>query len=101
MDGNYAAAFYVLGLVLLRAGERDGARSCFQSARQKSSSDPRYGTAARNMLRAPRRTAPHVPFFNQARTQGGRRLVTSGDKRLAEAVISDALSSFQPDDKER
>ncbi|HEX8175175.1 MAG TPA: tetratricopeptide repeat protein [Pyrinomonadaceae bacterium] len=100
MDSNYAAAFYVLGLVLLRAGERAEARSCFQSAREKSSSEPRYGAAARSMLKTPKRTAPHAPFFNQARTHG-RRLVTSGDKRLAEAVISEALNSFQPGDKEQ
>lgn len=101
MDSDYTAAFYVLGLVLLRAGERAEARSCFQSARAKSSSEPRYGAAARNMLKATRRTPPHAPFFNVARTRGGRKLVTSGDKRLAEAVISDALKSFDAGRKQR
>lgn len=95
MDGGYAAAFYILGLVLLRAGERQEARACFQSAREKSSSEPRYGTAAQAMLKTARRTPPHAPFFNVARKKRGRRLVTSGDKRLAAAVIDDALNSFE------
>ncbi|HKS27984.1 MAG TPA: tetratricopeptide repeat protein [Pyrinomonadaceae bacterium] len=100
MDGEYAAALYVLGLVLLRTGERARARHCFQSAREKSSSEPRYAAAARNMLKTPGRTAPHAPFFNVARTRG-RRLVTCGDKRLADAVITDALNSSGASDKER
>lgn len=100
MDSGYAAAFYVLGLVLLRAGERQEARSCFQAARAKSSSEPRYGVAARNMLKATGRTPPQIPFFNVARTHG-RRLVTCGDKRLADAVITDALKSFGAGNKEQ
>jgi tetratricopeptide (TPR) repeat protein len=99
MDGGYAAAYYVLGLVLLRTGEKEGARACFQSARQKSSSEPRYGTAARAMLKTAHRTPPHAPFFNVARERG-RRLVTCGDKRLADAVISDALNSFDAENSE-
>lgn len=100
MDNGYTAAFYMLGLVLLRGGERAQARNCFQSAREKSSSEPRYGAAARNMLKTTRRTPPHAPFFNVARVHG-RRLVTCGDKRLAEAVISDALKSFEAGNKEQ
>jgi tetratricopeptide (TPR) repeat protein len=100
MDGGYAAAFYVLGLVLLRAGECEEARACFKSAREKSSSEPRYGTAARNMLRARARTPPHTPFFNVARERG-RRLVTCGDKRLADAMITDALKSSGAGNKEQ
>jgi tetratricopeptide (TPR) repeat protein len=100
MDSGYAAAFYVLGLALLRAGERAEARDCFQAAREKSSSEPRYGAAARTMLKTARRKPPHAPFFNVARASG-RRLVTCGDKRLAEAVISDALKSFDAENKEQ
>lgn len=99
MDNGYAAAFYVLGLTLLRTGERREARACFQSAREKSGSEPRYGTAARVMLKAARRTPPpETPFFNVARARG-RRLVTSGDRRLAEAVIADALNSFDAENE--
>lgn len=101
MDAGYAAAFYVLGLVLLRTGESEEARDCFKSARQKSSSEPRYAAAARNMLRASGRKPSHAPFFNVARERGARRLVTCGDKRLAEAVISDALNSFSTGNKEQ
>lgn len=100
LDGGYAAAFYVLGLVLLRTGERGEARDCFQSAREKASSEPRYGTAASAMLKTAKRTPPHTPFFNVARTHG-RRLVTCGDKRLAEAMINDALKSFDAGNKEQ
>jgi tetratricopeptide (TPR) repeat protein len=100
MDDGYAAAFYMLGLVLLRTGERAEARECFQAAREKSSSEPRYGTAARAMLKTARRTPPHTPFFNVARTHG-HRLVTRGDKRLAEAMINDALKSFDAGNKEQ
>jgi tetratricopeptide (TPR) repeat protein len=99
MDGGYAAAYYVLGLVMLRTGESEGARACFQSARRKASSEPRYGTAARAMLKTTRQTPPHAPFFNVAR-EHGHRLVTSGDKRLAEAVISDALNSRDAENRE-
>lgn len=100
MDSGYAAAFYVLGLVLLRTGAKQEARNCFQSARAKSSSEPRYGTAARAMLKTARRTPPQTPFFNVARMHG-RRLVTCGDKRLAEAMISDALKSFDAGNNEQ
>ena len=100
MDAGYAAAFYVLGLALLRAGERSEARACFQSAREKSSSEPRYGTAARAMLKTAGRRPPDVPFFNVARAHG-RRLVTCGDRRLAEAVINDALNSFNAENREQ
>jgi tetratricopeptide (TPR) repeat protein len=101
MDGGYAAAYYVLGLSLLRAGEKREARECFQAAHEKSSGEPRYRTAARNMLKTTgRATPPHAPFFNVARTHG-RRLVTCGDKRLADAVINDALKSFDAGNKEQ
>lgn len=101
LDEGYAAAFYVLGLALLRAGEREEARACFLSARKYSSKEPRYGTAARAMLRADGRKAPDAPFFNTARSQRGRRLVTSGDRRLAEALIKDALNSFDVEDRQQ
>jgi tetratricopeptide (TPR) repeat protein len=99
MDRSYAAAFYMLGLVLLRTGERHEARACFQSAREKASGEPRYGTAAREMLKSARRTPPSKPFFNVARAHG-RKLVTCGDKRLAKAVINDALDFFEAGNSE-
>lgn len=95
MDAEYAAAYYMLGLVFLRAGEPERAREAFNSARAADATEPRYRTALKRLLR--RSSAGDAPpalpplLLGGARAARSRRLVTSGDRRLAAAVLEDAL----------
>lgn len=91
MDEGYAAALYMLGMVLLRGGEPDQAREAFHAAVNINGDEPRYCAAARRVLRPDEATstAPLFGLFRSAR----RRLVTSGDDRLAKALREDAISS--------
>lgn len=91
LDANYAAAYYMLGLVYLRAGERERARESFKAARATSQDEPLYRAAARQLSRA--EDAPAVsPLFKSRRRAGRKHLLMSGDERLAEAVREDALA---------
>jgi hypothetical protein len=90
MDAEYAAAFYMLGLVFLRAGEAERAREAFSAARAADADEPRYRMALKRRLR-PDYAPPLPPLLGGAARAAGRRLVTSGDRRLAEAVREDAL----------
>ena len=90
MDAEYAAAFYMLGLVFLRTNEPERAREAFNAARAADASEPRYRTALKRLLHTS--DAPPLPPLLLGTTRAvGRRLVTSGDRRLAEAVREDAL----------
>jgi tetratricopeptide (TPR) repeat protein len=100
MDAEYAAAFYMLGLVLLRTGELEQAKEAFNAARSADTKEPRYRTSLKRLLR--RDDAPPLPplLFGAARA-AGRRLVTSGDRRLAEAVREDALRAVTATGRQR
>ncbi len=91
MDEGYAAALYILGMVLLRMGEPGQAREAFHAAATINGDEPRYRAAARRLLR-PDEAAPAAPLFGSLRSTR-RRLVTSGDERLAKALREDAISS--------
>lgn len=91
MDGEYAAAFYMLGLVCLRTDEIEQAREAFKSARTADESEARYRTALRGSLRAD--DAPRLPTLFVSSKVTKKRLVTSGDKRVAEFLREDALST--------
>jgi tetratricopeptide (TPR) repeat protein len=100
MDAEYAAAYYMLGLVCLRAGELERAREAFGAARAADTSEPRYRTALRRLLRPD--DAPRLPpLWGASRHAGGRRLVTSGDRRLAEAMREDALGEVLAESRQR
>jgi tetratricopeptide (TPR) repeat protein len=94
LDEGYAAALYTLGLVYLRAGERERARLAFKSAHAASRSEPDapYRAASRRVLRAG--AAPDVPPLFDSLRQARGHLFTGADKRLAEMVKDDALKAM-------
>jgi tetratricopeptide (TPR) repeat protein len=100
MDAEYAAAFYMLGLVFLRTGETERAREAFNSASAADASEPRYRTALKRLLDADD-APPLPPLLGGAARAVGRRLVTSGDRRLAEAVREDALRAVTAGSRQR
>jgi tetratricopeptide (TPR) repeat protein len=90
LDESYAEAFYMLGLVYLRAGDKARAEEAFAAARAADASDPRYRpTTVRRLARSGEIPAS-PPFFYTAR-QTGKKLLTGGDRRLAEALRAEAL----------
>jgi tetratricopeptide (TPR) repeat protein len=89
MDEEYAAAYYTLGLVQVRLGEASQARESFEAARVVSGNEPRYRSAARR-IKGPE-DAPAVPPLFAVTREPQNRLITGGDKRLAEVLREDAL----------
>lgn len=93
LDAGYGAAFYLLGLVYLRLGERERAVGAFDAARATDTDEPLYRVARRNLERV--WEAPPPSLFAQ-KGRGKRRLVTGGDHRLASALQEDALGIPTP-----
>ena len=96
MDGAYGEAFYVLGLISERAGQKKLATEYFEKAGA--------GKFIRTALSAKSKRAnpsQHLiaPLFRVSSARS-RRLITGGDRRLAEALKEDALSSHNPADIE-
>jgi tetratricopeptide (TPR) repeat protein len=98
LDAAYAAAHYLLGLVLLRANDRRAARQAFGAA---SAADPEttlYRTA-RESLSKTKQTNLLLPLINlfgiAAAPSKGKGLVTGADLRLALLVREDALQAQQ------
>jgi tetratricopeptide (TPR) repeat protein len=94
LDARYAAAFYLLGLVRLRLGERREAGRAFESAAAIDPDEPSYRDAREN----PRGAAQAAPpaLFEAARRGCRPRLATGGDRRLADALLEDALGDHAP-----
>lgn len=92
MSPDYGEAFYLLGLVHLRLGERENAVAAFDSARSLDADEPRYRTARRLVARAGEAVPPPPNPFGAVR-HGRKRLVTGGDDRLAAMLQSDALDT--------
>jgi tetratricopeptide (TPR) repeat protein len=90
LDNEYAAAFYLLGLIALRAGERASAEEAFAAARAIDASDPRYRSATVRRLTRSGEASAIPPLFYAAR-QTGKKVLTGGDRRLAEVLREDAL----------
>lgn len=90
MDEKYAEAFYLLGLVYERVGKDENAQHAFRKARAGSDREP---PSRRGAVAAP------APF----KTSIGKykRLVTGGDRRLAEALREDALRALLKRNLER
>jgi len=89
LDEDYGEAFYMLGLISQRAGHNKLAEDYFQRAGA--------GTVARKTAatkgRQPHSTrSPAAPPFRMS-AANVRRLITGGDRRLAEALRQDALSA--------
>jgi tetratricopeptide (TPR) repeat protein len=91
MDERYAAAYYMLGLALMREGQQERASEAFSAARAAGQDEPRYRQTGGRRKRQDDAAVAALLFGGAAR-QSGKRLVTSGDKRLASVVREDALS---------
>lgn len=89
MNGAYSAALHMLGLVYLRSGDESRADAAFNAARAAGQDESRYRSRPRNRLQ-PDEIPTLPPLFRAAR-HARKRLVTSGDKRLADAMLEDAL----------
>jgi tetratricopeptide (TPR) repeat protein len=94
LDNEYAAAFYLLGLIALRAGARASAEEAFAAARAIDASDPRYRAATVRRLTRSGEAPASPPLFYAAR-QTGKKVLTGGDRRLAAILREDALGVFR------
>ena len=89
MNEEYSAALHMLGLVFLRSGDEPRADAAFRAARDAGQDESRYRSRPKSRLH-PHEIPSLPPLFRAARN-ARKRLVTSGDKRLAEAMLEDAL----------
>ncbi len=87
MDESYGEAFYLLGLTLERAGLEQQARDAFGKAKIGSLT-PRKGSSKRQINSGNPLSAP----LFQGSKADLHKLVTGGDRRLAEALKQDALT---------
>lgn len=90
MDEQYAEAFYVLGLIGLRAGDRARAEDFFTVARACDESEPRYRAATVRRLTRSGEIPTASPLFLSSR-RTGKRVLMGGDQRLAQVLREDAL----------
>lgn len=88
LDGNYSAAFFMLGLVLIRAGELTQAKEAFDAAYATSGGEAVYRAGLKRSAKQGN-TPPSLLFGS--RSVRSKRLLTGGDKRLANLVFEDAL----------
>ena len=86
MDQAYAEASYVLSLISARAGQK---KEPFIKSTPRSNTN----RASRNRQQKARQVV--APLFRSSRGDS-RRLITGGDRRLAEALRQDALSAGSP-----
>ncbi len=91
LNEEYSAALYMLGLVFLRTGDETRAEEAFRAARAAGQDESRYRIAPKSHLQ-PDDVPALPPLFSSAR-HTRKRLVTSGDKRLREAMLEDALNA--------
>jgi len=84
LDEDYGEAFQVLGLIAERAGEQDQAGEYFKKARSR--------IVSKRAKRKDSSAAPTAPLFRLVKPHS-RRLITGGDRRLAEALRQDALNA--------
>ncbi len=89
LNEGYSAALYMLGLLYLRSGNEARAEESFRAARAAGQDESRYRTPRKNRF-LPDEVPQLPPLFSAAR-HARKRLVTSGDRRLAEAMREDAL----------
>jgi tetratricopeptide (TPR) repeat protein len=94
MDEDYGEAFYMLGLISERAGQQELAEEYFRKAGPRAVI--RNATPARNK-RQNSSAAQAAPLFRPS-PANSRKLITGGDRRLAEALRQDALSACNATD---
>jgi tetratricopeptide (TPR) repeat protein len=90
LDEHYEEAFYVLGLISARAGDESLAQEYFRKAGTKTTKTVIGKTPAKNKGQNSGLTS--APLFRVSPAKG-RKLITGGDRRLAEALRQDALSA--------
>lgn len=90
LDGRYAEAYYLLGLVYLRAKDQVRAEDSFTVAHAFDQSEPRYRPATVRRLARTGEVPASPPLFPPA-LRTGKRVVTGGDQRLAQVLREDAL----------
>jgi tetratricopeptide (TPR) repeat protein len=86
MDEGYGEALYVLGLISERAGQKKLAEQYFAKA-----AGPLHKDFPASGKRQKSNSAAAAPLFRLL-PAGSRRLITGGDRRLAEALRQDAVS---------
>lgn len=89
LDQEYSEAFYMLGLISERGGHRQLAEEYFEKA--GAGSVVRRSNEVKRKQQSSERSTP-APLFRLSPGKG-RRLITGGDRRLAEALRQDALSA--------
>ena len=89
LDEEYGEAFYMLGLISERAGHKKLAEEYFQKA--GAGAVVRRPSAAKGRQPNPARSVG-APLFRLS-AANARRLISGGDRRLAEALRQDALSA--------
>jgi tetratricopeptide (TPR) repeat protein len=89
LDEGYGEALYVLGLIAERGGQEKLAAERFEKAGAGASAR-KTGQAKSKRLQTP--AAGAAPLFRLS-PANSRRLITGGDRRLAEALRQDALSA--------
>lgn len=89
LDGEYGAAFYLLGIAYAKLGEDEHAKRAFDAAAKAEPLEPLYRAARRRRAGASKLAAPS-PFKKEGR--GRRGLLTGCDPRLAALLYADALS---------
>ena len=101
LDAGYSEAFHLLGLISERAGANTQAMAYFEKAGTGSFVS---GPVSRNLKRQTSDLAGAVSAFRMSSSRS-RKLITGGDRRLAEALRQDALNTIssadQPADIER
>jgi tetratricopeptide (TPR) repeat protein len=95
LENNYAAAFYLLGLSLLRLGEKEQARVALSAVCKAEPDEKQIHTAARRALRT-NEVPASLKLFGISRV-AKKELITGGDKRLAQALLQDALNINRSD----
>ena len=93
LDEDYAQAVYLLGLIRLELGEKELAAEAFDILRGGAGRK-----AARRKTRgkvAPPGEVPPPVLLDRPRA-GRKRLLSGGDKRIAEAIRADALDALAP-----
>lgn len=95
MGESFAAAYYVLGLVLLRLGEAEQAQTALNAACEGEKNETHYRLAARRLLRSGE--IPANPKLFGMNGIAGKGLITGGERRLAEAVRRDAIGANRVD----
>jgi tetratricopeptide (TPR) repeat protein len=89
LDEDYREAFYMLGLISERAGHKRLAEEYFQKA--GAGVILRRPAVARRKQRNSEQSTAAPPF--RLSPGNARKLITGGDRRLAEALRQDALSA--------